>query len=297
MEKRYDVAIVGTGPAGLSAAITLKIRNKNILLIGNENSSEKVVKAHTINNYLGIKEVKGEDLAAAFIEHVNSMGIQLTDEKITAVYAMGDYYSLQTSTNKIYEASSIIMATGVNFGKTYDGEETFLGRGVSYCATCDAPLYKDKTVAVVGYSAKEEEEVVFLSEVAKKIYFIPMYKDKIERTFADNVDVIYDVPKAITGGMKADKLILDKQELMVDGIFILRESVAPSQLVFGIKMDGNHIEVNRKMETNLKGCFACGDVVGTPYQYIKAAGEGNVAALSAVSYIDELKRNTVNKNA
>ena len=288
MENRYDVAIIGTGPAGLSAAITLKIRNKNIILFGSKDLSSKVAKAHEIQNYLGLPAISGEALAKKFASHIESMGIEITQEQITTVYSMGDYYSLLSKNNQMYDVSAVILATGVNFGKPYPGEKEFLGIGVSYCATCDAPLYRGKTVAIIGASPKEEAEADFMSEIAGKVYYIPLYKEKVN--VKETITVVEDVPTAIEGEMKAEKLILKNQELTVDGIFILRESVLPEQLVPGLEMDGNHIAVNRRMETNLDGCFACGDIVGMPYQYIKSAGEGNVAALSAVGYLDSLKK-------
>ena len=288
MENRYDVAIIGTGPAGLSAAITLKIRNKNIILFGSKDLSSKVAKAHEIQNYLGFPAISGEALAKKFASHIESMGIEITQEQITTVYSMGDYYSLLSKNNQMYDVSAVILATGVNFGKPYPGEKEFLGIGVSYCATCDAPLYRGKTVAIIGASPKEEAEADFMSEIAGKVYYIPLYKEKVN--VKEAITVVEDVPTAIEGEMKAEKLILKNQELTVDGIFILRESVLPEQLVPGLEMDGNHIAVNRRMETNLAGCFACGDIVGMPYQYIKSAGEGNVAALSAVGYLDSLKK-------
>ena len=287
-ENRYDVAIIGTGPAGLSAAITLKIRNKNIILFGSKDLSSKVAKAHEIQNYLGLPAISGEALAKKFASHIESMGIEITQEQITTVYSMGDYYSLLSKNNQMYDVSAVILATGVNFGKPYPGEKEFLGIGVSYCATCDAPLYRGKTVAIIGASPKEEAEADFMSEIAGKVYYIPLYKEKVN--VKEAITVVEDVPTAIEGEMKAEKLILKNQELTVDGIFILRERVLPEQLVPGLEMDGNHIAVNRRMETNLAGCFACGDIVGMPYQYIKSAGEGNVAALSAVGYLDSLKK-------
>ena len=288
MENRYDVAIIGTGPAGLSAAITLKIRNKSIILFGSKDLSSKVAKAHEIQNYLGLPAISGEALAKKFSSHIESMGIEITQEQITTVYSMGDYYSLLSKNNQMYDVNAVILATGVNFGKPYPGEKEFLGIGVSYCATCDAPLYRGKTVAIIGASPKEEAEADFMSEIAGKVYYIPLYKEKVN--VKEAITVVEDVPTAIEGEMKAEKLILKNQELTVDGIFILRESVLPEQLVPGLEMDGNHIAVNRRMETNLAGCFACGDIVGMPYQYIKSAGEGNVAALSAVGYLDSLKK-------
>ncbi len=285
---RFDLAIIGTGPAGLEAAITAKIRNKNILLLGNKDLSLKVNKAHLIKNYLGIPEVSGESLSESFKKHLSDMEIEITEDKISSVYAMGDYFALQGA-DVMYEADSVILATGVVLEKAFPGEQEFLGRGVSYCATCDAPLYKEKTVAVIGYSPKEEAEAAFLSEVCEKVYYLPQYKDEVTDIKA-NMEIISDKPKEIKGGLKADVLITSGKELKVDGIFILRESVTPSQLVPGLATEDNHVKVNRKLETSIAGCFACGDITGAPYQYIKAAGEGNVAALSAVAYLDEKKR-------
>lgn len=288
MPERHDVAIVGTGPGGLSAAITLKIRNKSILLLGSGEGSEKVGRAHEIRNYLGLPSVSGEELSRRFFEHLRQMEVEVTEDFVTAVYAMGDYFALQTRSNASYEADSVILATGVAFEKPYPGEEEYLGRGVSYCATCDAPLYKGKRVAVVGTSPEAEAEAEFLSEVASEVIYVPTYEG--EPSVGSRVRVVRGTPSAIEGERTAGRLVLDGQALDVDGIFIFRESVAPAQLVPGIELGGGHVTVNRSMETSIKGCFACGDITGTPYQYIKAAGEGNVAALSAVAYLDKKRR-------
>ena len=290
--ERYDIAIIGTGPAGLSAAITAKIRNKKILLIGNPNFSDKVQKAHQIQNYLGLPAISGKDLAKAFENHINSMDITITEGKVNAVYPMGSYFGLQVSQD-IYEAETVIVATGIVTGKAFKGENELLGRGVSYCATCDAPLYRNKTVAVIGYSPKEESEAEFLAEVCEKVLYIPMYKE--ETKLYDKVTIINEKPTAVIGENKVKSLQTEKNNYEVDGIFILRDSIPPSQLVSGLEIKDNHIVVNLQMETNIKGCFACGDIVGRPYQYIKAAGQGNIAGLSAVAYLDA-KRKAMEKN-
>lgn len=290
--ERYDIAIIGTGPAGLSAAITAKIRNKKILLIGNPNFSDKVQKAHQIQNYLGLPAISGKDLAKAFENHINSMDITITEGKVNAVYPMGSYFGLQVSQD-IYEAETVIVATGIVTGKAFKGENELLGRGVSYCATCDAPLYRNKTVAVIGYSPKEESEAEFLAEVCEKVLYIPMYKE--ETKLSDKVTIINEKPTAVIGENKVKSLQTEKNNYEVDGIFILRDSIPPSQLVSGLEIKDNHIVVNLQMETNIKGCFACGDIVGRPYQYIKAAGQGNIASLSAVAYLDA-KRKAMGEN-
>ena len=292
MSERYDLAIIGSGPAGLSAALNARIRKKGFIIFGTKELSGKLTKAEKINNYLGFYGNGGKEIRDEFMNHLKSMDIKITEEKINNIYAMGDYYSLM-SNDKIYEASAVILATGVNFGKPFKGEEEYLGKGVGYCATCDAPLYKDKVVTIIAYNKHDEDEANFISTIASKVYYIPMYKEDVE--VDDAIEIINDIPLEIQGSIKAEKLVLKNSEIDTDGIFILRDSISPGQLVPGLEMDGNHVKVDRKMQTNLKGCFAAGDIVGTPYQYIKSAGEGNIAALSAVSYIDELKRNSKNK--
>ena len=286
---RIDIAIVGSGPAGISAALNAKIRNKTFKVFGTKEISPKLVKAHQINNYLGFYGKSGKEIRDEFAKHLEAMDIEITEEKINNIYSMGDYFALMGSKNT-YEATTVILATGVNFGKPLKGEEEYLGRGVGYCATCDAPLYKDKIVTIIAYNKHEESEANFLAQVASKVYYIPMYKEEVE--VDESIEIIKDTPVEIVGEQFVQKLILKNNEIETDGLFILRDSISPGQLVPGLELDKNHVQVDRKMATNLKGCFAAGDIVGTPYQDIKAAGEGNIAALSAVSYLDELKRNS-----
>ena len=280
---RYDIAIVGTGPGGLEAAITAKIRNKDIILFGNKKLSLKITKATEIKNYLGFPDITGEELAKAYDNHLQKMNIDINTSRINAIYAMGDYFALQ-SAEEMFEAKSVIISTGVVTGKTLPGENENLGRGVSYCATCDAALYKGKEAIVIGYSPKEEEEVIFLAERAEKVTYIAMYKNVL--FLADNIEVVEGrFPRKIIKNEDRITLVTNKESYEADGIFILRDAVSPDKLVPGLLIEDGHIVVDRAMRTNIEGVFACGDVTGKPYQYIKAAGEGNVAALSAVSYL------------
>lgn len=280
--KRYDVIIIGSGPAGVSAAITAKVRGKDFLFIGSRNLSDKIRKAKGILNYPGLPGTTGEELADALQEHLDAMDIEVMEAKVGTVYSMGNYFSVQAG-QEVYEGRTVILATGVSFGKPFPGEMELLGRGVSYCATCDAPFYKEKRVAVIGYGRASEKEADFLTEVASQVLYFPMYKG--EAKVNDSVQVIREIPVRIVGAQKVEKLVAGENEYNVDGVFILRESIAPSQLVPGLETEKGHVKVGMGMETNLPGCFACGDIVGRPYQYIKAAGQGNVAALSAVEYL------------
>jgi thioredoxin reductase (NADPH) len=284
--ERYDIAIVGSGPAGLSAAINSKIRNKNVIIFGHKDFSNKLVKAPKVNNYLGFYGVTGAELKDNFQKHLDAMEINITEERINNIYAMGDYFALMVN-EKVYEAKALILATGMEYTKPLKGETEFLGRGVGYCATCDAPLYKGKVVTIIGYNKEAEEEANYVSELASKLYYIPMYKGEYE--LRGSIEVIYDKPIEIMGDEKVKSLVLQNTTLETDGIFVLKDSISPGQLVPGLKIEDGHIEVDRLMRTNLPGCFAAGDCVGKPYQYIKAAGEGVVAALSAVSYLDSKK--------
>lgn len=319
MMETYDIAIIGTGPAGISAAITATIRNKKIILFGSRELSDKIRKAHLIQNYPGFPECSGEDLCNAFAAHLEKMGIEITEEKINAVYPMGETFALQTMKNEMHQARSVILACGMVQGKLLPGEEDLVGRGVSYCATCDAPLYRGRSVAVIGYSLEAEEEVNFLSEVASEVLYFPVYR--VEPKVSESVKVVRQIPQAILNKEAAEEafslaqadpakssakdlasgeaLSVDalkqgqlavqttKDTFPADGIFVLRSSVPAGQLIPGIEMDGEHVKVNLQMETSVPGCFACGDITGRPYQYVKAAGQGNVAVLSAVSYLDQ----------
>ncbi len=284
---RLDIAIIGTGPAGVSAAITAAARNKRVALFGRKALSEKLEKAQEIRNYPGFPDASGAEIQAAFRKHLEVMGVEITEEKVALIYPMGDYFSLQTETD-IIEATTVILASGVVSAKPYPGEDRFLGMGVSYCATCDAALYRGKKCAVIAQSPKEETEAEFLAEFADHVVYFPLYRDATK--LSESIEVRREIPREITGMMKAGKLVTDKGEYDFDGIFILRDSIAPGKLVPGLETEDAHVKVARDMSTNVPGCFAAGDITGRPYQYIKAAGEGNVAALSAVSYIDELKR-------
>lgn len=287
MDNRYDIAVVGSGPAGLSAAINGKIRNKRIIVFGSKELSNKVIKAPKVDNYLGFYGITGAEMKKQFKKHIDAMGIKITYERINAIYAMGDYYGLAVN-EKMYEARTVILATGIEYTKPLRGEEEFLGKGVGYCATCDAPLYKGKIVTIIGYNKEAEEETNYVSELAEKVYYVPMYRGAYDLK-RGNIEVVSDRPIEIQGKDRVTKVVLKEREIITDGVFVLKDSVAPNQLVPGLLVENDHIKVDLNMQTNLSGCFAAGDCTGKPYQYMRAAGQGQVAALNAVSYLDSLK--------
>lgn len=281
-----DIAIVGTGVAGLSAAATARARNKSVLLFGDAEIGGKLLTAHEIKNFLGFFGKTPGQIKSELRAQMDALGISVTERKITGVYPMGDHFSLLSGQEQ-FDAKKVIVATGVSFGKQLPGEAEFLGRGVSYCATCDGMLHRGKRVAVISYSAREAAEAEFLSEICTEVLYFPMHREEVPESLSkrENVRILSANGFSISGKMKADALKFveggaEKSEA-TSCVFILRENIPPAQLVAGIEMDGNHIKVDRQMRTSVPGLFAAGDITGTPYQYAKSAGEGNVAALSA----------------
>jgi len=284
---RYDAVVVGSGPAGLEAALNLKIRNKRFLLFGSHSTSYKVETAPHIRNYLGIPDVTGKELQSRFLDHLQRMDIAVSAEQVNTIYPMGTHFAIATNQNA-YEAAAVILCPGAFQGKPLPGEERLLGRGVGYCATCDAPLYKGKTVAILGWGDEAVHEANFVAELAKTVYYLPVKPSAAP--LREDIRLLKGQAVEITGEQKAAALVLDSGPLEVDGVFLLRESIAPGTLVPGIALKDGFIQVDSDMRTNLEGCFAAGDCTGKPHQYMRAAGQGQTAALSAVSWL-----NTVNK--
>lgn len=285
----YDAGIIGTGPAGLSAALTIKLHDKSLIWFGNKGMSEKISRAEKVCNYPGMMCISGEDMAKKFFEQAEQMGLNIEDKMVTSIIYMGDHYYIMAQ-DAMYEAKTLVLATGVVNTANIKGEDDFLGKGVSYCATCDGILYLGKTIAVLSSSPYFEHEVNYLSNMANKVYFFPQYdKNQIE---ANNVVSVLNRIDEICGEKRVTSLKLKNgEELKVDGIFCFRSAIAPTTLLPGLDVKDGHIVVNRNMETNLPGCFAAGDCTGRPYQYVKAAGEGNIAAHSLIKYLDKQAEN------
>ena len=277
-----DSIIIGGGPAGISAAINLKLLGKDFKWFGT--LSKKVERAELIKNYIGFPAVNGEQLSAAFIEHIKSMDISPSEEVVNGVYQTDGQFTVLVQ-DKSFEAKTVILCLGVQTAKPIDGEEEYLGRGVSYCATCDGFLYKGKKIAVLVTDKRFEHEAEFLANLSEKAYVIPLYKGYEIKS--GKATVILKSPLSVTGDMRVKKVNFKDESLDIDGMFILRGSISPKTLLHGLKIEDGHIAVNRDCSTDIKGVFAAGDCTGRPYQYAKAVGEGNIAAHSVVNYLDK----------
>lgn len=281
-----DIAIVGAGPAGLSAAITGVIRNKKVKVFGNPMETSYIYKAEKVKNYIGMPGVTGKEMMERFTSQAKEMGVEIQTSKVIEIFPMGESYMLNVE-NEFIEAKTVILANGLAKTAVLPGENEFLGRGVSYCATCDGPLYRGKAVVVVGDSKHAEEDANYLAELCEKVYYVPLYKTIGHLN--ERIEIKQSKPTQIIGETVVAGLELVEESLEVSGIFIIKENIPTSKLLNGLKLEGTAIKVNRMMETNFKGVFAAGDCTGKPFQVAKAVGEGNIAVLQAVSYLNGLK--------
>lgn len=285
MNTLYDIAIIGGGPAGLSAALTARIRGKSVALFEHLDFSRKLQRAHDVDNYLGMPHRTGASLMREMADHALAHEPDVIREKVISVFA-GKTFTIACKEN-LYKARAVIIATGVTSSTPFAGEKDFLGKGVSYCATCDGMFFRGKSVAVVSYGKEGESDAAYLADLCKEVHYLPQYRGGVNLR-ADTITLHEPCAiRAIEGDKKAQRLVTNKGTLDVDGIFIIRESDPVESLVRGIEMDGTHIAVDRQMRTSIRGLYACGDCTGKPYQVSKAVGEGLVAALSAALYLHE----------
>lgn len=279
----YDCIIVGGGPAALSAAVNLKARNKDFIIFAGNEKELPLEKSHWVNNYLGMPDVTGKEMMDGFRAHAIKEGAEIRKEKVYNILSMGDYYVVSNGVD-FFETKTIIIAIGQSRGSYYEGELQYLGSGVGYCATCDGPLYKGKTVIIISENKEGEEEANFMSEICKKVYYLKGYKG--DSHLVENVELIEGKPLKIEGkNGKAEKLVTENGEIAADGIFIIRNVIPVDRLLEGLETSGGHILVDRNGATSLQGVYACGDCTGKPYQVAKAVGEGNIAALAIATYL------------
>ena len=266
-----DIIIIGGGPAGVSAALTVKNRGKSVKVISNSAELSNLWKAKSVENYPGLPNVSGKDMMLAFRRQLEDAGIETVTGRALNALSMGASFSVSVGQDYL-ECKAIILTTGIVQQSTYPGEQEFLGRGVSYCATCDGMLFRGKKVAVIGLNEEAESETNFLSSIGCEVeYFDKNRAKKFE----------------IKGEETVAALIADDVIYPVDGIFILRSTIAPASFLTGLETDNGHIITDGNMKTTLDGVFAAGDCTGRPYQVARSVGQGNTAALSASEYLDK----------
>ncbi|MEL7606207.1 NAD(P)/FAD-dependent oxidoreductase [Sedimentibacter saalensis] len=281
-----DVIIIGAGPAGLSAAVNAMTRGKTVRIFSNKENY--LSKAERVDNHLGFYNVSGKELMDKFKEHAEAMNIKIEDGKVVNILPMGESFMVNIN-GDIAEAKKIILSMGVSKTKEIPGESRLLGSGVSYCATCDGMLYRNKNAVVWDQSKEALEEANYLQSIGVNVTFV----SKKERSEHLNSNIKYIngtltevIGEDVVKSVKAGDVVID-----TDAVFMLRDAVAPTALIDGLKTDGNFIAVDRNMETNIEGVYAAGDITGKPLQLSKAVSEGLIAAQHAALQIDKIKEN------
>lgn len=280
----YDMIVVGGGPAGLSAALQARKRNKTVLVVSGDDRDGALEKAHRIDNYLGM-DLSGHDMLVQFQNHAKEAGAELKKGHVLSIMPMGNTFYVSIGSD-MEETAAVVIATGVVRGKKYVGEEGFLGRGVSYCATCDGMLYRNKDVVVVGLTADAPEEANFLHEIGCRVTYL---SPKAPEGLHEEISTVKAGTVEVLGEQKVTGVKVGGEEMPCDGVFIMRPSLAPTDMLPSVELEDGYIRVDRSMATNIPGVFAAGDCTGAPLQVSKAVGEGLIAAHKAAEYIDKLK--------
>ena len=267
-----DILVIGGGPAGLSAAVNARARGRSVLVVSNPLEENPLWPAERVDNYPGLPAVSGAELLTQLRRHAERSGAEFLTGRVLSSVRMPDAWYVSVGPD-MYNAKAVVLAAGVARGKKFPGEAEFLGRGVSYCATCDGMLYRGKAVAVLGYSDSARQEAEFLERIGCRVTY-------------------FDRPRTceIHGEETVRSVTCDGQSTDVDCVFILRPALAPTDLFPGLETEKGFVAVDRRMATNLPGLFAAGDCTGGPLQAAKAAGEGLIAGQSAAAYVADLER-------
>lgn len=300
----YDIAIIGSGPAGLTASIYASRYKLSNIIFGKVLGGE-ITGAHMVCNFPGFTEISGVDLGMRMYEHAKSLGGEYTAESIKDIKKENNMFVLISETGKEYFSKTVIIATGTNRNKlNLPNEEYYLGKGLSYCCTCDGMFFKNKIVAVIGGSSAATMAASMLSDIAKKVYIIYRGNQlRGDKTWIDdvlnrkNVEIIYTtVITALEGKDKLERIKLSKpyngsEYLNVDGIFVEIGSEPsidiPSKL--GVELDEKgYIKVLGNQSTNIDGVWAAGDCTNGMdnfKQVVVACAQGSVASNSIYSYL------------
>lgn len=276
----YDVIVIGGGPAGLSAAVQLRQRNRTVLVVSNSVQSNPLWKAERIDNYLGLKGLTGAEMLERFQKHAEDMGVEFLTGKVLSAMAFEGW--MLTVGAQVYQARALVLAAGVSRGSKYPGEQELLGRGVSYCATCDGMLYRGKSVVVIGRSADAPEEANYLAQIGCQVTYV---SPQAPKGLQEGIPWVKAHRLEVQGEQSVEAVLADGAALPCQGAFILRESIAPTDLIPGLELEDGYVRVNSRMETSVEGVFAAGDCTGKPLQVAKAVGEGLSAGDSADQYL------------
>lgn len=278
----FDVVIIGNGPAGISAAIYLKRAKKNIIIISNGKSS--LEKAEKIENYYGIESISGKELYEVGIKQAERLSIPIQMDEVTNISFENNF--IVTTPNREYETTNVIIATGTNrITPSIKGIKEFEGKGVSYCAICDAFFYKNKNVAVIGNGNYAIHEAKQLKPVANSVTILTNGKEMIQNRDASDFEIEQTPIREFRGTNSIEEVEFENNNTKkIDGVFVAIGTASSIDLAkkIGAIVKNNNIAVDENMQTNVKGLYACGDCTGGLLQVNKAVYEGAKAAMNII---------------
>lgn len=283
----YDTIIIGAGPAGISASLYLIRAKKNILVISKENSS--LIKAEKIDNYYGLESLTGKELFDRGIKQAERLGVNIIKEEVISIDFEDNGKFKVITENKEYMSKNVIIATGTSRkSPNIKGIKEYEGKGVSYCAICDAFFYKNKDVAVIGSGNYAIHEAKTLENVAKSVSILTNGEQVVENrdNSLSNFNINEKSIKEVRGFDKVEEIDFeDNTSKKVSGVFIAMGTASADDLAkkLGIVLKNNSIQVDENMQTNIKGIYACGDCTGGLLQINKAIYEGAKAALHIIA--------------
>jgi thioredoxin reductase (NADPH) len=298
--KSFDVVILGTGPAGLQAAIHAARRKVSVLVLGKETKSS-LFHAH-VENFCCLFNVTGEDMLSVGRQQAVNFGAEMIEEDVLRVGPDGGLFKIVAESGIELQSKSLIIATGTTRNKLgVAGEKRLLGRGVSYCVECDANFYKGEDVAVIGSASAAVSGALTMLDYARSVNLIcdkPEVTDSLKEQLRNSPVIVHEDAKVreIIGQDRVEAVSLgDGSTISVNGVFIELGAKGIMELAthLGVLLDDEmkYIQTNKKMETNIAGVFAAGDICGPPWQMAKAVGEGCVAGIGAASYAKKVGRN------
>lgn len=284
--EEYNTIIIGSGIAGMTAAIYLKRAGIKTLIIEKEIPGGELNKACTIENYPGYEEITGTDLAMNIYNQLNKYNTEYLYEEVISVDFKNK--TLKTKTKKLKYKNLIISGGRRNKKLKLDHEDEYIGRGISFCANCDGALYKDQNVIVVGGANSAISEAIYLSNICKKVYLIyrkeelrgeEILKDRLKKL--NNIEVIYNVniSEYIIEDKKIAGVKLDNEKIIKGSCIFLAIGYLPNSDIYNLDKDTGYIIVDQKYKTNIPNVYACGDIIKKDlYQLITSASEGAIAA-------------------
>lgn len=280
---KFDIAVIGGGPAGIAAAITAQSKGRKVVLFEAHGFSPRLRSVTEISDYLGLRPMSGTELMDHFVAHLSRTDVFVVEEKVVSLKEAGNGFVIGTPSGN-FNADAVVLCTGVSRSNLLVGEKEFMGRGVSYCAKVDGVNYKGKRVAAIATTDDAMDEIELSADYCEHVYLFPRYSG-FRPPKRKNITIVIEPPTEITGTDRVTGLHTDTDFFGVQAVFMFRATDPLNSFLPELQIRGRSVYVDDQAQTNVEGVFAGGDCTGQPWQVNRAAGQGQKAALSAIRYL------------